>query len=183
MRISESKDYRGRFEKTPQSLMFLYNFLPGYKAEMTTLYNYITHFYNEDEGYAWPNVDTLAFYLGCSGDKVSQMLTFMHDNEIIRVESDGAKKRFIPLPLIEDEAGFFARYPQAREEYEKRADKRNKERAKSAENMRKHRRRKKAQERGEEIVKKAFDGAKETNDESIPYRTETGEIVDLRDWF
>lgn len=152
MITSESKINMQAFIKTPNPLLFLYPFHPDFKAEMATLYALITHYYNEDIGYAWPNIDTLAFYYGKSAKTTSAHLDALKSVGLIEIIERGQKKQFIPLKPIDNEAEFFAKFPEALAEYNKRNQAREEERKRSAEHMAKLR----ARQRGE-IEQKAPD--------------------------
>jgi DNA-binding transcriptional ArsR family regulator len=126
------------FVKTPNPLFFLYTYLPKYKAEMTTLYGLIVHHYNDKEGYAWPNVDTLALYYGKTERTTSDHLEVLREYGLVDAKKSGNKWHFKPItPLDGDE--FFAKFPEAGVEQRKRLKARDAERIRSAENMAKRR--------------------------------------------
>ncbi|WP_314587910.1 helix-turn-helix domain-containing protein [Paenibacillus terrigena] len=124
----------GSFVKTPTGMLLRYPFLPDYKAEMTALYGLIVHYYNEREGYAWPNVDTLALHYGKAVQTTSAHLTVLEKYGLISVRTVGGKKRFVPNPP-KDEQELFASFPEALAEYQRRLKARDDERQRSAENM------------------------------------------------
>lgn len=129
----------GTFVRTPTDLLFHYTLLPEYKAEMTVLYGLILHFYNEKEGYAWPNVDTLALYYGKSERTTRSHLAKLEEYGLLRTRMDGSKKLFVPVPpKPEDE--FFATFPEALTERQRRLKQRDEERRRSAVKMSRYRR-------------------------------------------
>ncbi|MFC4103616.1 helix-turn-helix domain-containing protein [Paenibacillus xanthanilyticus] len=129
-----------RFVKVPYELLFRYTLLPKYKAEMSTLYALLIHYFNVETGYAWPNVDTLALSYGKSVRTTSEHLAILEEYGLLSACYDGNKKLFRPLAPIEDEAEFYRQYPAAEAERKRRETVREVERKRSADNMARRRR-------------------------------------------
>ncbi|AUM66384.1 hypothetical protein C0R09_18700 [Brevibacillus laterosporus] len=134
-----------RFVKTPHFMLFYYTFLPKYKAEMTTLYGLLTHYYNVEEGYAWPNVDTLAFHYGKTAKTTGEHLDVLEEYGLLRTHMDGAKKLFVPVDPVSSLEELFERYPEAEREYKRRLAGRDAERRRSADNMARMRERRRSE--------------------------------------
>lgn len=123
-----------QFVKTPHALLFDYPFVNKYKAEYTVLYNYIVHYYNEKEGYAWPNVDTLALYYGKSVKTTSQHLQALYELGLIERTKVGMKYQYKPIQPLEGSA-FYERFPEATINKQSRIKERDRERERAASNM------------------------------------------------
>jgi DNA-binding transcriptional ArsR family regulator len=122
------------FVKTPNPLLFLYTFLPTYKAEMTVLYGLLVHYYNANEGYAWPNEDTLAFYYGKTTRTTREHLKVLKECGLVSMKKVDGKWRYKPLTPLDDDQ-FFARFPDALAEKEAREKARDEERERVAVSM------------------------------------------------
>ncbi|MCG7318568.1 helix-turn-helix domain-containing protein [Brevibacillus laterosporus] len=64
---------------------------------MTALYGILTHYYNVEEGYAWPNVDTLVFHYGKNAKTTGEHLDILEEYGLLRTQMDCAKKLFVPV--------------------------------------------------------------------------------------
>ncbi|WP_174732995.1 helix-turn-helix domain-containing protein [Mesobacillus harenae] len=109
-----------KFIPLPSNLRH-YVYMNNYKAEMSFLYGLIVDYYNVEKGYAFPSIYQLAKDYGKSEKTVGEHLKVLKKVGLIDVfESSRGKVNFYkPLvPLTQEE--FFAKYPIAAENFEKR---------------------------------------------------------------
>jgi DNA-binding transcriptional ArsR family regulator len=136
---SKRREEGKHFVKIPSELVHHYTYHPDFKAEHSYLYAIIVDYYNADEGYAYPNRDTLAMRYGKNPKTLDAHLAKLKGLDLMKVvvREDG-KNVYIPLePLAEND--FYLKYPEALEEYKRRLKYRDTERVKAKERMQKFR--------------------------------------------
>jgi len=128
--FSKKKDaYQRHFIKLPSDLSH-YIYHKEVKAEMMYLYALIVDYLNEDEfGYAFPNVDTLALKYGKSTRTTNAHLKILRDVGLIEfIEGTMYGRAYVPYePLEADD--FYEKYPDAWNAYKSNIKKLEYERA------------------------------------------------------
>jgi hypothetical protein len=131
MSTSESKSKRGNFTMVPNELFTLYTRLPDFKADAAMLYVILTHYHNDDYGYAFPTNYQLALDMNCSDDKITRLKAVLERYGLvdIRRRPEGKNDIYVVKPPIRDQEEFYRRFPEAKRNGAKRARKMAEERA------------------------------------------------------
>lgn len=110
------------FTKAPNALYTLYTRLPDFKAEHAMAYIILTSYYNTEYGYAFPTQQDLALRLNVGINKPASITKVLEKYGLVKRERRGTKGNyvyFVNLP-VDNEAEFYANFPQAKAHYEER---------------------------------------------------------------
>ncbi|OMD92407.1 hypothetical protein BSK49_03770 [Paenibacillus odorifer] len=110
------------FVPSARAFRTLYVYLPGFSNNHVAIYDILYHYWNASEGYAWPPHALLQKESGLSDPTVISCLKFLEKYGLIRVLTNpsGQNKTYDLFAPIEDEAFFWARFPEALENKRKR---------------------------------------------------------------
>lgn len=110
------------YTKVHNAIFRLYTRLPAFSADHALCYVYLMAQFNEEYGYAFPDTWDIALALNCGERKISDIKRVLIERELIetrRHPTFGNDVYFISAPIT-DEAEFYAKFPEARENYEAR---------------------------------------------------------------
>ncbi len=108
----------------PNALFTLYTRLPNFKADHAMMYTVLTHFYNDDYGYAFPSQYELCLRLNCGINKPTQLAKVLKEYGLIRYErlrAGGNYVYYLEEPIDTEEA-FYEKFSQAKQYYEERVE-------------------------------------------------------------
>ena len=108
---------------------------PKMDAGKLYLYALIIDYYNVDDGYAYPAIDTLSVKYGCVEDTTSKHLDILKEVGLIDFPEKGA---YVPLEPLPEEA-FYEQFPEAWANYKRRLQRKESRRSDAKERMRKWR--------------------------------------------
>lgn len=105
------------FTSIPNAFYSHYVYFPGFTGNTALVYGYLIKLYNDDYGYAYPTQLQASAELNMSDSTFAKNAELLRDMGLldIREHSQFGNNIYIPLKPIEDEAEFFATFPQALE--------------------------------------------------------------------
>lgn len=113
---------KGNFTQAPNAIWRLYTRLPDFKSDHALMYVVLMDYYNDEYGYAFPTRWTLAERLNCGENKPGELAKVLKKYELIDYDRKGKRTNnvYYLLAPISDEEKFYAKWPQAKEHYEKK---------------------------------------------------------------
>jgi hypothetical protein len=110
------------FTQVQNALFMLYTQLPDFKADHALMYIVLMRYHNDEYGYAFPTQWELAHRLNCGENKPRQLRGVLKKYGLIDFKRSkvGDNDVYYVFHPIEDEAEFYAKFPQAKRNYEER---------------------------------------------------------------